>query len=154
MQRAFEVCVFFPLAVKCNKDYVSYAHLAAKEMIESGKGNIVPAMINDWKNYEPLLLNYGKYNDAFIKYIEECKKKILAKPDKKITTEEVRFYQRGMEFNVNMQYYYIKYYNKEVSITYLDNVINEFFEVLTKYATHGEVLNDIFFNNFISIYLK
>ena len=154
LQKAFEVCVFFPLAVKYNKEYVDYAHLAAKEMIESDKGNIVKAMRDDWIKYEPLLLNYGKYNDAFIKYIEECKKEILAKSDKKITAEEVSRYQRGMEFNVNMKDYYINYYNKEVSISYLDKAINQFFKELTEYTTNGKVLNDKFFNNFIYIHLK
>lgn len=157
LQRAFEVCVFFPLAVKCNKDYVSYAHLAAKEMIFSDKGNIVPEMWTDWRKYEPLLLNYGKYNDAFIKYIEEQKTTLLAKPDKKITTEEVEFNKSVIELTNDypiLKEYFTKYYNTDVSISYLDNVINQFFKELTKYTTNGKVLNDKFFNNFISIHLK
>lgn len=157
LQKAFEVCVFFPLAVKCNKDYVSYAHLAAKEMIESGKGNIVPAMINDWKKFEPLLLNYGKYNDAFIKYVEKQKTTLLAKPDKKITTEEVEFNKSAIKLTNDypiLKEYFTKYYNTDVSISYLDNVINQFFKELTEFATNGKVLNDKFFNNFIYIHLK
>lgn len=155
LQKAFEVCVFFPLAVKCDKDYVAYARLAASEIISSDKGSIDPAMKADWNKYEPLLVNYGKYNDALIKYIEECKNEILAKPDKKITEDEVKYFKDGIAHSSpEMKEYILKYQNKGVNIPYLDNAIDEFFNILSSFAKSGKELNKKVFDNFTNIHLR
>lgn len=154
LQKAFEVCVFFPLAVKCNKDYVEYAHLAASEIISSDKGSIAPAMKADWKKYEPLLVNYGKYNDAFIDYVNKQK---FALSNKTITAEEVEFYKKNIEFSDNypiLKEYFTKYYKKGVNIPYLDKAIDEFFYILNSFAKSGKELNEKVFDNFTNIHLR
>ena len=157
LQKAFEVCVFLPLAVKYNKDYVDYAYLAANEIICSPqKGNIDPRMRPDWYNYSPLLKNYGKYNSALENFINNIKNdKMLV--DKKISKEEVEQIIGRMKFNEtnpDLVEYMIKYYQNDVSITYLDYVIEEFLKVLNDYAATGKEITDKLFTNFINIHLK
>ena len=154
LQKAFEVCVFFPLAVKCNKDYVAYARLAASEIISSDKGSIAPAMKADWKKYEPLLVNYGKYNDALIDYVNKQK---VALSNKKITAKGVEFYKNEIEFKDDypiLKEYFTKYYKKDVNIPYLDKAIDEFFNILNSYAKSGKELNEKVFDNFTNIHLR
>lgn len=154
LQKAFEVCVFFPLAVKCNKDYVAYARLAASEIISSEKGSIDPAMEADWKKYEPLLANYGKYNDALIDYFNKQK---VALTGKTIKADGVEYYKKEIEYSDNypiLKEYFTKYYKKDVNIPYLDNAIDEFFNILSSFAKEGKELNERAFKNFFNIHLR
>lgn len=154
LQKAFEVCVFFPLAVKCNKDYVAYARLAASEIISSDKGSIAPAMKDDWKKYEPLLVNYGKYNDALIDYVNKQK---VALTGKTINADGVDYYKKDIEFSDKypiLKEYFTKYYKKDVNIPYLDKAIDEFFNILNSFAKSGKELNEKVFDNFTNIHLR
>ena len=108
----------------------------------------------DWKKYEPLLVNYGKYNYAFIDYVNNQK---FALSNKTITAEEVEFYKKDIEFSDKypiLKEYFTKYYKKYVYIPYLDNAIDEFFYILSQYAKEGKELNEKVFDNFTNIHLR
>ena len=77
--------------------------------------------------------------------------------DKKISKEEVEQIIGRMKFNETnpvLVEYMTNHYQKDVSITYLDNVIEKFCNGLEEYATTGKEITDKFFTNFINIHLK
>lgn len=148
--KAFEVCLFYPLAVKYNKEYVDYAYEAAEQLINSNISTEAPAMKSDWNTYSPLLKNYGKYNDDVIKFIEFCER-YIQKSNGIVLKKNIEYIKRNLGTKLGDYY---DYYNKEVSIKYLDDVIDEFFDMLNKSAASKRELSDNAFNNFIRIYLK
>ena len=148
--KAFEVCLFYPLAVKYNKEYVDYAYEAAEQLINSNISTEAPAMKSDWNTYSPLLKNYGKYNDDVIKFIEFCER-YIQKSNGIVLKKNIEYIKRDLGTKLGDYY---DYYNKEVSIKYLDDVIDEFFDMLNKSAASKRELSNNAFNNFIRIYLK
>lgn len=141
---AFRVCVYFPLAVKYNKDYVDYAYNAAVEMV-IGQNNLPKELIVQWNKFSPLLKCYGEYNHDVIRYIKSVQKKVKTQKGK-ITADDVEHYKGSTVFDMPK---YSRYYNKEVSIKYLDNVLNDFFGLLEGYAEVGREIPDRVFTNFI-----
>ena len=139
---AFRVCVFFPLAVKYNKLYVDYAYNAAEKMVK-GQNGLPKELIVQWNKFSPLLNGYGDYNQDVINYIKSVQKKVKTKQNK-ITATDVEFYKGRIDYDMPK---YSIYYNKDVSIKYLDNVLNEFFSLLEGYE--GREIPDRVFTNFI-----
>ena len=148
---AFEVCTFYPLAVKYNKAYVDLAYNGAAAMVSAKAISNDPKIINNWNKFSPLLKNYGIYNEDVIKYILNIKEMVMSKGGK-IEPTDIYTFKELLDFNMPK---YSKYYNhKEVSIKYLDDVIDEFFDMLNKSAASKRELSNNAFNNFIRIYLK
>ena len=150
MVKAFEVCVFFPLAVKYNKDYVDYAYAAAEEMINSNLTEIAPEMKSDWKKYGPLLKNYGVYNEEVIAFVKYCEKEILENKGK-LSANDINYYKG--KIGVYMPNY-SNYYNTDVRIVYLDDVITELFNWLNSAANNNIELDAKMFKSFINRNLK
>lgn len=143
LDEVFRACVFFPLAVKYDANYTPLAYQAALGMYNNPHIPKNTQVIKEWKNYEELLKNYNKYNDSVIKFIETIQSKLTQKEAKPI---DVNYYKQVF---VQEYYAYSEYYNKTVSISYLDNVLNEFFALLDDYAKKGTKPSEKFFSNFI-----
>lgn len=142
---AFDVCTFFPLAVKYNKKYVDYAYNGAAAMVSAKAISNDPKIINNWNKFSPLLKNYGIYNEDVIKYILDIKEMVMSKGGK-IEPTDIETFKGLLDYNMPK---YSKYYNKEVSIIYLDKVLNEFFSLLDGYVSNDRGLKESIFNNFI-----
>lgn len=144
--QAFEVCLFYPLAVKYNKEYVDFAYKAAKQLIDAEIHTETPQMKTDWKKYSPLLKNYELYNTNVINYINWCKSEIT-KYKGNISTNDITYFKDKLKF-------YYDLYKTNVTITYLDNVIDEFYSMLEKNVSKNENIGPNAIDNFIRIYLK
>ena len=144
--QAFEVCLFYPLAVKYNKEYVDYAYDAAKKLIDAEIHTETLAMKNDWYKYSPLLKNYGLYNTNVINYINWCKS-VITKYKGNISTNDITYFKDKLKF-------YYDLYKTNVTITYLDNVIDEFYSMLEKNVSKNKNIEPNAIDNFIRIYLK
>ena len=142
---AFRVCVFFPLAVKYNKEYVDYAYNAAEKMV-IGQNGLPKELIVQWNKFSPLLKGYGYYNHDVIRYIKSVQREVKTHQNK-ITANDVEYYKVSIKYV--MPEYSVYYYNQEVSIKYLDNVLNEFFGLLEGYAEEGREIPERVFTNFI-----
>lgn len=143
---AFEVCTFFPLAVKYNKTYVDLAYNGAAAMVSAKAISNDPKIINNWNKFSPLLKNYGIYNEDVIKYILDIKEMVMSKGGK-IEPTDIETFKGLLDYKMPK---YSKYYNnKEVSIKYLDDVLNEFFSLLEGYVSNDRGLKESIFNNFI-----
>lgn len=146
---AFRACVYFPLAVKYDEKYTPLAYNAAKSMSLNPQISQDSKVKKEWKDYEPLLREYSKYNASVIQFIEDIQKKIFNNSDKPI---DPSYYKQVFE---QEGYAYSKYYNnKKVSIEYLDNVLNEFFTLLENYVNNNGKPTEKFFYNFIQNNLK
>ena len=144
--QAFEVCLFYPLAVKYNKEYVDFAYKAAKQLIDAEIHTETPQMKTDWEKYSPLLKDYGLYNTNVISYINWCKSEIT-KYKGNISTNDITYFKDKLKF-------YYDLYKTNVTITYLDNVIDEFYSMLEKNVSKNENIGPNAIDNFIRIYLK
>lgn len=143
LDEVFRACVFFPLAVKYDETYTPLAYKAALGMYNNPQISKNTQIKKEWNSYKDLLNNYNKYNDSVIKFIEMIQSKLTQKEAKPI---DVNYYKQVF---VQEYYAYSKYYNKTVSISYLDNVLNEFFALLDDYAKKGTKPSEKFFRNFI-----
>ena len=144
LDEVFRACVFFPLAVKYDETYTPLAYKAALGMYNNPHIPKNTQVKKEWKNYEPLLRDYNKYNQSVIRFIEDIQKKIFNNSDKPI---DPSYYKQVFE---QEGYAYSKYYNnKKVSIEYLDNVLNEFFTLLEIYVKNNGKPSEKFFRNFI-----
>lgn len=153
--KAFDVCVLLPLAIKYDADYVSAGYEAAEEMINSNSISN-PDMITDWEQYKGLMTNYGLYNNEVIKFIEEITNKYFSTDDANEGRKSVgKLRNNDSSDNVNVkisiddisylkdkfkrEYEYGKFYNNEnYSIIHLDNVLNEYFEILIQVASDND----------------
>ena len=144
--QAFEVCLFYPLAVKYNKKYVDFAYKAATQLIDAKIDTENQSMRTDWDKYSPLLKDYEKYNNNVINYINWCKKEIN-KCNGNISTNDITYFKDKLKF-------YYDLYKTNVTITYLDNVIDEFYSMLEKNVSKNKNIEPNAIDNFIRIYLK
>ena len=146
---AFRACVYFPLAVKYNETYTPLAYKAAKSMYSNPQIPQNAQVQKEWKDYEPLLRDYNKFNQSVIRFIEDIQQKISQNGENPLNPS---YYEDVLK---NEGYEYSKYYNNtKVSIKHLDNVLNEFFALIKDYASKGKKPTDNFFYNFIQNNLK
>lgn len=148
--KAFEVCLFYPLAVKYNKTYCRLAYEAAKALIDLNIASIDSRMQSDWDKISPLLQKYGEYNEDVINYLNYCKSEIMSNRGK-VTYSDIDHYKKMMRSKMN-KYYYI--YIDDETIPYLNNVLDDFFEILQEFANNDDAIKENFFNNFINVNLE
>lgn len=143
-EKAFDVCLLLPLAIMYDEDYVDCGYEAAKGLYEAG-AITDPNMKADWIAFSPLLLSYGTYNNEVIRFLESHKKEI--ERNNGYVTELLL---RKCKQNV-YTLKYGKFYNDEnVSIIYLDNVLNEYFDFLESKVKSQEPISERFYYMFIS----
>lgn len=146
-EKAFDVCLFLPLAVIYDKDYVECG-LAAAEGLYNAGAITKPDMKADWKAFSPLLKSYGTYNNEIIRILKGHENKLKRK--KWHITEQLLSEFRDDVYESK----YGKFYNDEnVSIIYLDKVLNEYFDILEEKVETQEPISDRFYNNFIHVKL-
>ncbi len=140
---AFELCLYLPLAVKYDKKSTERAYQIAENLINAGVNDSEALTV--WAKFGPLLKEYNKYNKDVIQYIESIKAKVMQKGGY-INSDDVNTYRILIEYDLKEYYHF---YNKDVSIKYLDDVLNEFFDLLENYAENERQLQERVFNNFI-----
>lgn len=109
-----------------------------------GQNNLPKELIVQWNKFSPLLKRYGEYNHDVIRYIKSVQKKVNTQKGK-ITAADVKYYKDSIKYVTK----YSECYNQEVSIKYLDNVLDEFFGMLEGYAEEGREIPERVFTNFI-----
>lgn len=146
---AFYACIMVPLNVKYNKEVVDLSYNAAKALYESG---VVTdeSYISGWEAYSPLLKNYEIYNNEVIAYLE----KQIVRLDRynwDLSVTDVNMMKKDISIDITG---YGKFYGTEVSIIYLDYVIDSYFDILMQAANGQRKISKSWLEFFIKNELK
>ncbi len=146
---AFYACIMVPLNVKFNKEIVDLSYNAAKALYESG---VVTdeSYISGWKAYSPLLKNYETYNNEVITYLEKQIDR-LERYNWNLSVANVNMMKNDISIDISG---YGKFYGTDVSIIYLDYVIDSYFDILMQAANGQRGISKNWLEFFIKNELK